>query len=182
MASEKNGTVARLDGVSTGYTPKRMFDHERPRTLGQALRFGMLTGSAITVVMLLLALALGAGFGQWNQGMAYCLSFIVAGVAGGVLQQAWFNPNVMLKIRYPARMVGFALTYLIVLSGCSYFGAWMPMDNPGAWIGFIGIFAVIFATISIIFSIRYRKEGSTYDELLAEYRAKRRDDEHDTPR
>lgn len=157
-----------------------MFDSERPLTRSRAIGFGALTGSAITVVMLVLALAIGAAYGQWNEGMAYCLSFIIAGVAGGVLQQTWFNPDVSLKMKYPARMAGFALTYFVVLVGCAWLGVWIPREAPAtAWLGFTGTFIVIFAVISVMFSIRYRKEGGTYSELLAEYRAKRTEERHE---
>jgi|GEM_PF-523219 len=177
MADTRNVTDARAHESASyhgiGTSRRRMFDDERPLTRGQALGFGALTGSAITVVMLVLALAIGAAFGQWNEGMAYCLSFIVAGVAGGVLQQAWFSPNVALKLHYPARMAGFGFTYPIVLVGCAVLGAWMPTDSPVAWLEFLGTFIAIFAIISGLFAIRFRREGSTYSELLAAYRAKR---------
>lgn len=166
---------AQTDNARANYvrkTRKGMFDSECPLTRGRSLGLGALMGSAVTVVMLALSLAIGAAFGQWNEGMAYCLSFIIAGVAGGVLQQAWFNPGVSLRLKYPARMCGFAFTYLVVLAGCACLGSWLPM-HAAAWVEFVGTFAVFFAIISLVFSLRYRKEGGTYNELLAEYRAKR---------
>lgn len=127
-------------------------------------------GSFISVILLLVALGLGAAFGEWNGGMALCLSYIVAGVAGGLLQQLWFSFGVMTKMAYPGRFAGFGLSYFVVLALCATFGGWLPADNSGAWVIFSLLYLAIFAVLTIAFSAWYRHKGSSYRKMLAEYR------------
>jgi len=151
-----------------------MFDPEDRRTRGDVIRQGFRSGSAIAVVMLAMVALVEALSNQWNEGLTYLVSFMVAGVVGGILQQLWFSPRIILKISYTPRLVGFGLTYFVILFACARLGHWIPVDaSGGTWAGFIVIYMGAFAFITLSYHWRFRREAGTYDRLLADYRAHR---------
>lgn len=145
------------------------------RSIGGAVGRGLLTGSRIAVIMLALAIAIGAAVSGLDDGMRYCLSCIVAGLAAGILQQLWFNYHPAMRLDYSARLLGFGITYYAVLAACAYFGSWLPAGNPWAWATFSLMFLVIFAALALIIGVSIKKRGIEYTERLDEYHAKRRD-------
>lgn len=144
---------------------------EPPRT---SLAAGLSMGCVIAVVMLLATTFAGiAAFGM-SKGLAICLSCIVAGVAGGLLQQVCFNPRVLgLPWGYPARVALFGIAYLAALVPCAWLGGWLPVDVPGAWISFVVIYLVILGACTFGLSRRYRRQRAAYAECLDAYRARR---------
>lgn len=153
------------DGFLSGYDN---------RNIGSAVGMGLLTGSLITVIMLVLSIAVGAAISGLSDWMRYYLSYIVAGLAGGILQQLWFNYHPAMRFAYSARLLGFGITYYVVLAACAYFGSWLPAGNPWAWATFSIIFLVIFAAVTFIIGVSLKKRGIEYTERLDEYHAKRR--------
>lgn len=140
----------------------------RPST---AIGAGVLVGSAIACAMLVIYILIGMAVEGMSAGMAYCLSFIAAGIAGGILQQIWFNwETLMLRITYAVRVVGFALTYYVVLLGCAIFGGWFPV-NPSRVLVFSAIFLFILVVLTLCFRRAYQKRDREYAEKLAEYKA-----------
>ncbi|ERL11391.1 hypothetical protein [Olegusella massiliensis] len=131
---------------------------------------GIFSGSLFAVVWLLLACAICAVAGMWNQGIAICFSLIIASLLGGLLQQFWFSYALFVKPSYPMRIAGFGLSYFVVLAFCASIGAWFPTKNLGAWISFIVAYLLILAIITAGFTITFRRQGASYSERLAAYR------------
>ena len=140
---------------------------ERP---GSVLFFGFMTGCAVACAMLLIYIGIGAALSGMSEGMAYCLSFIVAGITGGILQQLWFNyAPCILRVSAPLRYAGFAITYYACLLGCAAFGRWFAFDALRVAIFSVNYLA-IFAIISVSFAISGRRRAREYDSRLKEYR------------
>ncbi len=135
-----------------------------------ALVRGLLTGSAITVAMLLVSTLMGIAAIGMTEGLAISLSSIVAGIAGGILQQVWFNPSVLrARLPYTSRIPLFGITYFAVIATCARMGSWLP-PTPEAWVTFIASYLAILAVLTAAFSYKYRKQVKAYAEHLAEYR------------
>lgn len=145
------------------------------RSIGGAVGRGLLTGSLIAVIMLALAIAIGAAASGLDDGMRYCLSCIAAGLAGGILQQLWFNYHPAMGLAYSARLLGFGVTYYAVLAACACFGSWLPAGDPWAWAAFSLMFLVILAVLTLAIGAVLRRRGIEYTERLDEYHARRRD-------
>ncbi|WP_273383580.1 hypothetical protein [Enorma phocaeensis] len=139
-----------------------------------ALARGLLTGSAIAVAMLLISTLLGIAAIGMTPGLAISLSSIIAGMAGGILQQIWFNPNVLrVRLSYASRIPLFGITYFAILVICAQLGSWLP-STIAAWATFTVGYLAVFAILTIVFSLRYRKQSKVYAEHLAEYRKRQR--------
>ena len=53
------------------------------------------------------------------------------------------------------------------------FMRWFPLENPGAWLLFIGLFVAVFAVMTLGFEVYFRIVGRRYDGLLGQYRLQR---------
>ena len=159
-------------------------NHERTQRRGllvpsdtppeNALVRGLLTGSAITVAMLLFSTLMGIAAIGMTEGLAISLSSIIAGIAGGILQQIWFNPNVLgTRLTYASRIPLFGITYFVVLAACALMGSWLPPTTE-AWATFVACYLAVFFILTVLFSLRYRKQAKAYAERLAEYRKRQR--------
>ena len=157
----------------------QVFDTSTPLTTKSLIARGFFSGSGIAVIMLVLLIAIGCAFDGINQGEIMCLTIIAAGVAGGLLQQLWFNFRLNSRMGYPTRLAGFGLTYFAVLAGCAYVGTWLPMDNPWAWASFAVTFLVILAIVTAVITHFIKRNGATYNQLLAEYRKKQEAERHE---
>lgn len=145
------------------------FDRTTER-LGTAVLLGLMTGGFVASAMLACYVVVIAAGDGMTEGMALCLSFVAAGLAGGILQQLWFNfEPAILRLRVPVRYAGFALTYYACLLACAWLGRWFPVD-AGHLTGFSLIFLVLFAVISVAFALQDRRRALEYDRKLREYR------------
>ena len=59
--------------------------------------------------------------------------------------------------------------FLPLLAVTAWAFQWFPMEIE-SWMGFLGIFLVIFAAMTIGFEMYYRLTGRKYDGLLGQYR------------
>ena len=157
----------------------QVFDTSTPLTTKSLIARGFFSGSGIAVIMLVLLIAIGCAFDGINQDEIMCLTIIAAGVAGGLLQQLWFNIRLNSRMGYPTRLAGFGLTYFAVLAGCAYVGTWLPTDNPWAWASFAVTFLVILAIVTAVITHFIKRNGATYNQLLAEYRKKQEAERHE---
>lgn len=161
MADKGNGKATNRFGEDTDCSPS-----------GIVAR-GVLVGSLISVITIAAFCAVSAARGQWNQGMAWCVSTIVAGIAGGLLQQLWFSYSVPVRLSYPARIGGFGLTYFVVLAACAAAGSWIPRGEPWAWLSFALTYLVVLAVTAAAYAIAFRRQGASYTERLEAYRRQR---------
>ena len=141
--------------------------------LGGALGRGVLTGSLIAVIMLAAAVGIDAAREGLTEGARFCLSYIVAGLAGGILQQVWFNWRPTRRLAYNMRLLGFGLTYYLILVGCAALGRWMPVENPWAWATFTVIFLAVLVALTLVIGALLRRRGIEYKERLDAYHARR---------
>ena len=166
--SMQNGTRETLDGrrglmaLSEG--------SEQPAVVS-----GLLSGSAIALTMLLAPALVDAVTTGMTRGLVMLLSIVVAGLAGGLLQQVWFNPRVLgLGWGYPARIAAFGSSYFAVLAACAWVGEFLPRE-AGPWVSFVVFYLVFLALMTALFSRIYHKEASEYAKGLADWRARRED-------
>ncbi|MFC2705288.1 MAG: hypothetical protein ACFN02_04950 [Olsenella profusa] len=141
--------------------------------LGGALGRGALTGSLIAVVMLAAAVGIDAAREGLTENTRFCLSYIVAGLAGGILQQVWFNWRPTRRLAYSMRLLGFGLTYYAVLVGCAALGRWLPAEHPWAWVTFTVIFLAILVALTLVIGAFLHRRGIEYKERLDAYHARR---------
>lgn len=146
-----------------------VFDREPKNSMSGAVGAGFFTGSMWAVCMLLVCTIVGIAFSGFNRGLAICLSLIIAGIAGGILQQVWFNYRATRRFTYGMRLFLFGITYLVVLAACALMGNWLPAGNPYAWITFVVIYLVVFAVMTVcighsltVRSIEYKKQLDAY--------------------
>lgn len=100
-------------------------------------------------------------------------SIIASGIACGLLQQVWFNPNVLgLRIAYPWRIAGFGITFYAILAPCAWFGGWVP-HLAGPWVTFTVLYLVVLAVMTTAFTRAFRRQRAAYDERLAAYHRRR---------
>lgn len=177
MANDEHGAGRPvMDETTTGEACSRergllIRMEEPPRT---ALAAALSSGCAITVVTLLITTLMGVVFSGMSEGLAISLTIIVAGMAGGLLQQLCFNHRVLrLHVSEPARVALFGVAYLAVLVPCAVAGGWMPSDVPGAWMTFGCIYLVILAACTLFFTWRRRRQNAEYARRLESYRARR---------
>ena len=150
-----------------------VFDEDEPVTLSVAVVSGLLMGSAYAVFMTVLGIALSFVFegGPVTDGRVMGLTFIAAGLAGGLLQALWFSIGLHGSLSYPMRILGFGLTYFGVLAACAAAGGWLPQGVPGAWASFSISYLAILAVCTVVIGARLRRTRASYDELLKRYRA-----------
>lgn len=139
---------------------------------GAAIEAGYASGSGIACGMLVCAIIAGAAAGAWNEGMAFCLSFVLAGVASGILQQLWFNWERAFALAYGKRVAGFGLTFFPILAGCAVLGDWLPVDQPGAWALFAVLYLAILLTLTFVITRSLQRRGVEYNRDLAAYRTR----------
>lgn len=73
---------------------------------------------------------------------------------------------------YPARLLGFAIIFLAVLSVFAWKGQWFPAEEFESWLVFSGIFLVIFVIMTAGYEIYFRITGKKYDGLLGKRQKK----------
>ena len=134
---------------------------------------GLLSGSALAVAMLVASLLSSVAVAGMTWVVVLLLSIIVAGLAGGLLQQVWFNPQVLgLGWGYPARIAAFGVSYFVVLAACAWMGAWLPRE-AGPWVGFVVSYLVVLAVMTALFTRVYHRQASAYAKGLADWHARR---------
>jgi hypothetical protein len=153
-----------------------VFSEDEKRTVGEAISTGFFTGSGITVVILIVCIVGSLIFAGPIAGILLTLSLVIAGIAGGILQQLFFNYLPAFRMSYPVRLFLFSVSYFAVLLGCAYLGNWFPMDNVGAWVLFVVIFLAILliATLAIGHSLTMR--GIEYKAQLDDYHKARKNE------
>lgn len=100
------------------------------------------------------------------------LQGMLISVVISLIQMLSFTDLAFKKMRYGGRLTFFAVMTLATLSLFAVLFKWFPLDKIGYWLGFAGIFLVVFVAISIGFSVYFKVTGKKYNELLGEAQKK----------
>ncbi|MGI6216936.1 MAG: hypothetical protein ACOYIK_04915 [Coriobacteriales bacterium] len=151
-----------------------VFSEDEKWTVGPAIATGFFTGSGIVVVVLLVCIVGSLIFAGPIEGILLTLSLVIAGIAGGILQQLFFNYMPAYRMSYPMRLFLFSVSYFVVLLGCAFLGNWFPKDIVGAWILFVVIFLAILLIASLAIGHSLKKKGIEYKAKLDDYHEARK--------
>ncbi|MEG0375424.1 MAG: DUF3021 family protein, partial [Raoultibacter sp.] len=92
-----------------------------------------------------------------------------AGLVAAALQGFWFSGVWMKRTRYAFRLAGFAITCAPAMLACGWFAGWIPQKIE--FVGsFLLIFFIIFAIVSIGYTVYFKKTAGTYQQALEKYR------------
>jgi len=155
IAGEKNGLVYGT------------FNPDVHPTAGGAVSMGVFVGSSWAVAGIgCWAVATGIARGGLDATTGMVLSIAIAMLAGGILQQLWFNFAPAFRMSYPRRIAGFGVTYYAVLLACATLGAWLPAGNPYALAGFTVSYLAVLAILTVVFTVALRHRVSAYQQML----------------
>jgi hypothetical protein len=146
-----------------------VFSEDEKWTVGPAIATGFFTGSGIAIVMIAIGLVGSLIYAGPLEGILLTMSLVIAGVAGGVLQQLFFNYMPAFRMSYAVRVFLFSVLYFVVLLGCAFLGNWFPKDVPGAWVLFVAIFLAILLVTSLTIGHSLKKKGIEYKAKLDDY-------------
>ncbi|MBE6468717.1 MAG: DUF3021 domain-containing protein [Coriobacteriaceae bacterium] len=126
-------------------------------------------------VAMIAFLALGTCFADdaAKQGIYNCWSILAASVATSALRLVFFTPAVIRRMAYPARLVLFGVCLYAVLCALAFIFAWIPANNPGAWVGFTVVYLAILAVLTLVFNAKLSRETRELNDRLAECRKSR---------
>lgn len=126
-------------------------------------------------VAMIAFLALGTCFADdaAKQGIYYCWSILAASVAASALQLVFFTPAVIRRMAYPARLMLFGVCLYAVLCALAFIFAWIPANNPGAWVTFTVVYLAILAVLTLVFNAKLSRETRELNDRIAEYRKSR---------
>ncbi len=119
-------------------------------------------------------------FGQREVSRSMLWMLLAVSAAATLLQGVCFSQWVFRRMRYTLRSVLFVALFLPLLSLVAWKGAWFPVERPGAWALFLGIFFAIFLVMTVGFELYYRAAGKKYDGLIGQYRKEKEAAEQNT--
>ena len=144
-----------------------VFAADQHESAGRAAAMGVFVGSSWAAVAILAWAACASIASGGADGSArIAASWVLACLAGGVLQQLWFNFRPTSRLGYGRRVAGFGVTYFVVLAGCAALGQWLPVGQPFAWAGFAGLYLVILAILTVVFTVAFRRRRAEYQDAL----------------
>lgn len=104
-------------------------------------------------------------------GIIMCLTLGVALFMAAALQCLFFTPVLIKSMGYVARLVLFGISLYVLLALCGALFQWFPPDEAGAWASFTVIYLIIFALMTFLFTLMYRRSIKRLNEGLARYRS-----------
>ncbi len=116
-------------------------------------------------------------FGHRQISLSMLWTLLAVSVASALIQAVCFSNWIIRSMRYTWRSVLFVGLFLPMLCLAAWKGEWFPMENPGAWALFLGIFFLIFIGMTVGFEFYYRAAGKKYDGLIGQYRRQKEEDE-----
>ena len=151
-----------------------IFDTEKKtpvENLGQLVK-SICIGFTVAMVAFL---ALGTCFADdaAKQGIYYCWSILAACVIVPALQFVFFTPAVIRRMAYPARLALFGVCLYAALCALAFVFAWVPVNDPGAWVTLTVVYLAILAVLTLAFNAKLSRETRELNDRLAEYRKSR---------
>ncbi len=143
-----------------------VFSGELNEHAGTALAMGVFIGSSWAVAAVIACSIAMLTAGTDTASLRWILSIVLGMLSGGILQQLWFNFRPALRLTYGARIAGFGITYFLILALCALLGSWLPVGEPLAWAGFAGLYLLVLAILTLVFTFAFRKRSVEYQDLL----------------
>lgn len=109
-------------------------------------------------------------FGNQQISLLMLWTLFVVSAASTLIQGICFSDWIFKKMRYTRRSLLFVTLFLPLLAIAAWKAEWFPMEEPGAWVTFVGIFFLIFIVMTAGFDIYFQIVGRKYDGLLGQYR------------
>ena len=149
-----------------------VFAGELHEHAGTAIAMGIFVGSSWAAAAVIACSLAMLAAGTVTADLSWILSIVFGMLAGGILQQLWFNFRPALHMGYGARIAGFGISYFLILALCALLGSWLPEGIPEAWAGFAGLYLIILAALTLMFSYIFRKRSHEYQDLLDRFHRK----------
>jgi len=124
----------------------------------------MFSGSVVVCVIIMLFT------GADSVPIPVLASLLLVSTGGTFLQLLAFTDRMIKRLRYTARMVVFAIPFLLLLAANAYLFRWFPIHDTLHWLTFVGIFFVTFMGGTAAFELYFHVMGKKYDGLLGQYR------------
>ncbi len=123
-------------------------------------------GAAMAFVgMLMLYVVIGWFFGLHSISFALIWQFLFIALITGTMQFICFTEHVVKTMRYPLRLLLFALPLYLCISAFAAAFRWFPLTLT-SWLLFTAIFLVAFAIITAVFEAYFRITGRRYTQML----------------
>lgn len=135
------------------------------RFFGRAI----VSACVLFTAIMILSLPFAYVFAGPSEGLNMSAGMLVAALAAALLQGFWFSGVFVKRMRYAARLAGFALTAAPAIYLCGWFAGWFPQEIEYA-VSFFAIFLVIFAAVSVGYTIHFKRVAGGYQEALEAYR------------
>ncbi|WP_139653475.1 DUF3021 domain-containing protein [Raoultibacter phocaeensis] len=127
------------------------------------------TACVLFTAIMVMSLPFAYAFAGPSEGLNMSVGMLAAALAAALLQGFWFSGVFFARMRYTVRLAGFALTAAPAIYLCGWIAGWFPQRIEAA-VGFFAIFLVLFAVISVGYTLYYRKIAGGYDKALEAYR------------
>ena len=128
-----------------------------------------------TGTMLAYALIYGF-FAEWQVTAAMIFELALVSLLCAVIQFIFFSGAVIRSMSYGKRILCAMPIFLVVMLGAALLFKWFPAEEWTGWLVFLGIFALAFAGITLGFEIYFWVTGRKYDDMLADYKRKHKED------
>lgn len=123
-----------------------------------------------TVMLIFLAVGTIFAKGEALQGVLLSWQLFGACAIAVALQVVFFTHYIFKTLGYLARIALFGVVLYVILciSFMTVF-SWFPVYNLGVWVSFTVIYLLIFATLSVVFTLKTRYEKQQYAQKLEAY-------------
>ncbi|BDE95915.1 hypothetical protein [Raoultibacter timonensis] len=135
----------------------------------------VVTACVVFTAIMVASLPFAYAFAGPSGGLDMSVGMLVAAFAAALLQGFWFSGLILKRMRYAVRLAGFALTAAPAIYLCGWFAGWFPRDIEYA-VSFFAIFLVLFAVISIGYTVHFKRVAGGYQEALEAYRRRAADE------
>lgn len=149
-----------------------VFAGELHEHAGAAIAMGVFVGSSWAVAAVIACSLAMLVEGSATADLRWILSIVFGMLAGGILQQLWFNFRPALHMSYGGRIAGFGISYFLVLALCALLGSWLPDGMPAARAGFAGLCLSTLAILTLAFTYAFRKRSAEYQDQLGRFHGK----------
>lgn len=102
------------------------------------------------------------------------LEIMLLSMVCGALQVLVFSDLLLKRMGCAGRTVLLGVVLLAPATGFALLCGWFPADRVEGWLGFLGIFLLVFLGVTVGFEILFRITGRRYTDLLTERQGEKR--------